>query len=837
MNVSEAVILVAGLIAGGALAAPLAARLRLPVSIVLALLGIAIGLFGREILAGEEAAQMASLSPGSAFFLFLLLPTLLYQSSLEIDFHRIREDVAPIVILALVAVLVATFGIALALTPFTPLPTIACLLLASIVATTDPVAVIGIFRDVGAPDRLTRLVEGESLFNDAVAISLFLVFTAAIADPATMGAGRIAVNFLWLPVGGALLGILVARVFVDLAARLAGDRLTVVSLSLAVPFFCFWLAEHHLHVSGVIAVVAAGVSVATLAPGRIPNHVWSYHTDIWEQLASWATILVFILVSMRVPGLLATASAADALLLAVVFTAALAARALIVFGLFPLLDRFGVYPPVSLPFRIVTLWGGLRGTMTLTLALAVTENPGIPEDITRFVAVLATGYTLATLFVQGVTLRPLIQGLGLNRLTDVDRAVRDLALTSITRRILERQQTVLDRFRAQGLEVDPSTPVNLRVQGRMRGGSDIELAKKTAIGLATTTAREREMVLEHFARGTLAARVSRRMAADARRRTDAARHGGTAAYREAAARELDFDTLDRLAIVLQRRLGKGRMLSGRLAERFELLVETALVLSELPAFVEGEVAAILGADVAERVQAELLLRRQNAEREMEALTLQYPGYARDVQRAMAERSIDALELSEIRRLRQAGIINSEIERDLTREVKARAALQSRPALDLQLDRETLIAHCEILSDLSEEARRRLARYLRPFFSGPGNTIIRRGDDGDAAYFVASGSVEVDTGQAVLRIGRGEVVGEIALLFDVKRQADVTTLGYSTLLRLSRADFERFLASDQALKKRIEATARRRMDQNSAGIDPSPAEIDRIDEARVAPGLA
>ncbi|PJN95728.1 hypothetical protein CNY89_06775, partial [Amaricoccus sp. HAR-UPW-R2A-40] len=275
MTVQAAVLLIASLVAIGALAAPLAERVRLPVSVLYAATGLLLGLIGVATAGGWQvgvpisvAAVLADLPVGSALFLHVLLPTLLFQGALAVDIQRMRDDLLPILLLALLAVVVAIFGIGLALWPASGLPLVACLLLASVVATTDPVAVISIFRSVGAPERLTRLVEGESLFNDAAAVAFFIAFTGLIVSPGRIDAFGFAADLALLPLGGAILGYLLARLLLHLPRRLREDRVAFASLSLALPFLTFWLAEVGLHVSGVLAVVAAGVTLATLAPGR-----------------------------------------------------------------------------------------------------------------------------------------------------------------------------------------------------------------------------------------------------------------------------------------------------------------------------------------------------------------------------------------------------------------------------------------------------------------------------------------------------------------------------------------------------------------------------------------
>ena len=148
---------------------------------------------------------------------------------------------------------------------------VVCLLLGAVVATTDPAAVIAIFRDVGAPARLTRLVEGEALLNDAAAISLFVVLLGMILTgrqpDVVAGLGEFVLSF----VGGGVFGICVGRLLVSVMARVGDDRLAEASLTMAFAYLAFIAAERLLHVSGVVAVLGCGLMVSASA-ARASRH-------------------------------------------------------------------------------------------------------------------------------------------------------------------------------------------------------------------------------------------------------------------------------------------------------------------------------------------------------------------------------------------------------------------------------------------------------------------------------------------------------------------------------------------------------------------------------------
>src|SRR5215831_11025402 len=403
---------------------PLAAYLRLPPPVLLGVVGVALGGFPAALSQFGLSARpdpfsdiFAELPVSSATFIYVFLPLLVFEAGIATDVPRMLEDAAPILLLAIVATLITTAIIGLALWPLSGVSLVVCLLLGAVVATTDPAAVIAIFRDIGAPARLTRLVEGEALLNDAAAIALFAVLLGMILSGGEPDIGAGLREFFVSFVGGGVLGLLAGRSLLSVIPWVRDDRLAEATLTLALAYGVFITAERLFHVSGIVAVLGAGLAVSALGRSRITPHNWSFLADLWEQIAFWARSLIFILASILVPRLLVGVGAHELMLLLVLIGAAFAARILVLFGLLPPLEFFKLTQPISSGYKLAIIWGGLRGALTLVLALAATENAALSPEVKRFVAVLATGLVLFTLFVNATTQRLVIDLLGLSRLS------------------------------------------------------------------------------------------------------------------------------------------------------------------------------------------------------------------------------------------------------------------------------------------------------------------------------------------------------------------------------------------------------------------------------------
>jgi monovalent cation:H+ antiporter, CPA1 family len=816
-------LVVAVLLAAVGLCQPLARYLKLPPPVLLGVIGTALGgvpiVLSRLGWSGGSdlfADAFARLPVNSATFIYVFLPPLVFEAGIATDVRRMIEDAAPILLLAIIATLVTTAAIGLALWPVAGVPLVVCLLLGAAVATTDPAAVIAIFRDVGAPRRLIRLVEGEALLNDAAAIALFTVLLGMIvaARKPDIGAGMR--EFFVSFIGGGLLGLVAGRALLGLVPWLGDDRLAEGTLTLALAYGVFIVADRVFHVSGVVAVLGSGLTVGALGRSRVAPYNWAFLADLWDQIAFWARSLVFVLASILVPRLLGDVGWRDLLLLAVLIAAAFAARIVVLFVLTPLLEYARLTQPIDSAYKLAMTWGGLRGALTLVLALSVTEAAGVAASMQRFVAVLATGFVLFTLFVNGTTLRLVIALLGLDRLSPRNQVLRDRVLALAYAEVCD---SIRRLAQDHGLDHAAVAPIVEPYQAWIAAADARDAAEqptdrdRLAIALVALASQERVLILETRADRIASSATVQVSLRNADALVEGAQAEGRPGYRRAAEAVVSFPLGFRVGYFVHRHFGVQRFLADRLADRVELLSVARLLVKRLQGFNNERLRSVFGDRITE-ITGEIIDRRgESVNGAFDALRRQYPDYVAALELRFLRQSAVRQELGRYQALFEEGLIPQELYDDLRRSVATAHAAEPRPRFDIGLDTHRLIRRLDIFSALDDRQLVRLTRLLRPRFTVPDERIIRQGSRGDAAFFVVSGAVEVRLPVRRVRLGSGDFFGEMALLTGQRRQADVVALTYCRLLVLRKIDFESFIATNPAAAAIINQVAQSRIAMN------------------------
>lgn len=401
-------------------------RLYVPYTVALVIVGL--------LLTSQSQIEI-ELTP--ELILALFVPPLVFEAAFHLSLNELRRSLGAILLLAVPGVIL-TMGIVGGIVSWgTGLALPVALTFGALIAATDPVAIVSMFRDLGAPKRLRVLMEGESLLNDGTALVLFNLMLAVVAT----GSFNLAVSildFVRISVGGILVGLFLGWLISRLISRI-DDYLIETTLTTVLAFGSYLLADQ-LHFSGVLAVVSAGLVCGNLGPQGMSPTTRIILFNFWEYLAFLVNSLVFLLIGLEVD-IPALASAWQPILWAV--GGVLLARVVVVYGMSLLAGRLG--EPVSMRWQHVLAWGGLRGAISLALALSLPASFGGERVLIR---TMAFGVVLFTLLVQATTMRPFVRRLGIvTRLPQlVEYEIRQARLTA-----LRAAQRHMERLYREGL--------------------------------------------------------------------------------------------------------------------------------------------------------------------------------------------------------------------------------------------------------------------------------------------------------------------------------------------------------------------------------------------------
>jgi monovalent cation:H+ antiporter, CPA1 family len=445
----------------------------------------------------------------------------------------------------------------------------------------------------------------------------------------------------------------------------------------------------------------------------------------------------------------------------------------------------------------------------------VTESAGVPEEVKRQVGIIAVGFTLFTLLVQGTTLRPLIRWLGLDRLSPLDRALSDqvvaVALQSVretvaetTRQLDLQPEIVRDEAVSFGRRLK-------KVVQRADAAEDILDRDRVTLGLVAMAGHERDLVLDAFKEELLPPRLADRLVAESDALIEATRLEGRLGYRSRARRSARAGGVThRLAYWLHHRLGISGPLERLSGDRFETLVAQSQLLRGLHGFVDRRILRIHGRRVADLLHDLLDRRRDDLEQALEGLRLQFPGYAERLERRLIRRMTLQQEMREYEQMVEDGLIGPELRAVLVAEVsESRTALQQRPRLDLAVQKDDLVRAFPLFAEMTPSAQKRLAAQLRTVYAAPGDILARHEEVPRCVWFIASGAVEVLQAGQVNRLGRGEMFGELALMLRRARRARITAISHCTLLVLDESRFIELMHENEGLRALVIERARKR----------------------------
>ncbi len=807
MPLSESILILMALLAVAMAAVPLSRILPVPYTVILVGIGMAISTASHSwpVL---HTLQSFQLTPELVMFVFL--PALIFESGYNLNARQLIKDLAPVLLLAVPGLLAATFIVGFALHWIMDIPLPLALLFGALISATDPVAVIALFKELGAPLRLTVLVEGESLFNDATAIVLVhIVLGIVVAGsfdvselPAAGG------QFLYVFFGGAFLGMIIGLIVCEWMHALSDNPSGVLILSIILAYVSFIAAEHFLHISGVMAVVGASLALGVYGVTRIPHRTGEYLRESWEFFADISNALLFLLVGLSID-LLSLYHNLAYILLAIAIV--LVSRLPSIYLFLPVALRRFHLPRVRSGDLHIMWWGGLKGGLAIAIVLA------LPEDLAgkQLLLDMTLGVVVFTLLINAPTIKPLMNYLGLNSLNDNEQA--------------ELQQG-LAHARAHGqhslnnvMTADLTSPASLRQAEKLLDDSmqfDVQRqdTQQQLHHVRQIALRAQLQQLEHLHDAGMVPQYILLDLKSELRLEHESKQDGTSInnpFLQFEQRILAYlRENDRLAGLLSNYQNR-RMASQlqRLTLRL-LMIDAAIVDVTSRSDIDEQHKITINTE--NQQQRQLFIASLHDIRDNYADFFSCFETRMSMQIALDGalwQADDDFKHGETGKKAYDIIIQQ-----LNRLQDQIPAIHDAP---LSLSSQELIQMVPLFSDLSESARLALAAQTTVVAFLAGDIVINQGDHGDALYIISKGSVSIQhldndkSEQLLAELRPGDFFGEMALLGDQVRKAQVIAKQALTLLRLRRKDVLALAAEHPELEAQLRKTEAMRSKHNAA----------------------
>lgn len=424
----------------GAILKSLLKHSRLPYTVGLFAIGIILGVMNRTGVfqslpeLHDAVSSVANINPD--LILYLFLPILIFDAAYELNLHIFKKTLANATLLAAPGLIICMLltgalmmGVATFIPGFESWTWAFALMFGALISATDPVAVVALLHELKTSKRFSTLVDAESLLNDGTGIVCFMLFFGAYAAGETTHASPV-ITFIREVGLSTLLGFLLARIVIWFITRINSEEMVQNSVIILAAYLTFILSQYYLGVSGVIALVAFGLTVTYVGKPRLKPQVNTFMELFWELLTYIANTLIFILVGVVIAEKVDFSWGALGVLILIYIALNLIRFAMIML-LYPVMKRLGY--GLTKRESVILTWGGLRGALAMTLALMVSYTPAIPEDIRSQVLFFTAGIVTLTLCINATTMRALLNRLGLTHVPSartmlayrIEKSIRD----------------------------------------------------------------------------------------------------------------------------------------------------------------------------------------------------------------------------------------------------------------------------------------------------------------------------------------------------------------------------------------------------------------------------
>lgn len=390
---------------------------RFPYTIALLIAGFGVSIAISSI---DSPTVVEEISLSHDLILFVLLPPLLFEGAATTELEHLRRNLWPVLTLAVAGLLLSVTLLGIIGQTVFGFSLLVSLLFAAMILPTDPVSVLALFEELGAPDRLSVIVEGESLLNDGVGVvlfSAFLMYVEGSGSPeelfTVVGLAQLITDVAIVSIGGLLVGFVTGYAVYSVMINL-DEHMTEIVLTFILVYGSFLVAEHYLHVSGVIATVVAGLFIGN----RGAEYAMSPQTKIsvfnsLETVAFLVNTFIFIMIGVTtpLPQLLEHAP-----VIALAIPLVLAVRAFSVYLLTAFVNR-AITPDISYSYQHVIVWGGLHASIPIALVLGLSD-PSLPIEKLR---AMVFGVAAFSLIVQGLSMESVLDFLDIGTFSEGEK--------------------------------------------------------------------------------------------------------------------------------------------------------------------------------------------------------------------------------------------------------------------------------------------------------------------------------------------------------------------------------------------------------------------------------
>lgn len=813
----------------GAATRHLLKKTPVPYTVLLMIFGVAVGSLSRFGVFGMLELDYFSSSVSWAgnidphVILYVFLPVLVFEAAFAMDVHVFKKTAINATLLSVPGILIAMsltavlamslmhFGLGLAEWTW-PI----AFMFGAVVSATDPVAVISLLKELGASKKLAMLIEGESLLNDGTAIVLFMAFFLGITGQESGNSPLI--EFLWVSLGGIAVGFGLAYLSILWVKRIFNDAMVEMTIVIASAYLCFFIAEHFVHVSGVLALVAFGLAMSGTGRTRISPEVEHFLHEFWEFAAFIANTLIFIIVGVVIAQKTVFVSN-DLWVLAIIYIGVHVVRAIMIALHYPLIKNIGY--GLDRKDAAVLWWGGLRGAIALALALVVNgaNDIFIPVDVKHQFLFYTAGLVTLTLLINATTVNWLLDYLGMN----IPSSAKTLMLNNADKYIRNSSKSAIERLKqdrfmgkANWLAVEALLPK----MGCPSSNSEPIAADTLLESRRLLLEKEKTSYWKLFQSGLLGAVAVRSLTETV---DDMLDRGGELPLCSRA----DLEEMWKTSKLFSR--AQELPLIGDIAKRI-YFNQLTVSYDSAKAFVAAQEESLnLLDNMKQTIAPEDEVNKRNIsllEDEVNENIIEGQTFLRNLKKNLPEiyyaiatrqamRSVLNHQLQTVDRLCRNGQLTASDSILFRERIEAKIKdLMDSPISISELETDEMLKDVPILRDLSPEQIKQVLESSETLVFSVGDSLIKEDTQTESVMLIIRGTVKVRYHNDIVAVlGPASIVGEIALLTGYDHNATVVAESPVTVLKIDFLQVHELMAMSKSLRDELWRIAGRRIAQD------------------------